>query len=80
MEWTEKTGDGIKRTVRVAFPGGGKINWQFKRSDQLEWDYDSAPSASDWETLEEKMDALYHRRRAPYKNLELVRALRKLNG
>lgn len=80
IEWTEKPEDGVKRTVRVAFPGGGKIKWQFKRSDEERWDYDSAPSPEDWAVLEEKMDRLYHRRRASYKDFELVREMRKKHG
>lgn len=77
MEWKERLEDGVKRTVRVSFPGGGKIKWQFKRSDEERWDYDTPPSPEDWLQLEEKVDALYHRRRAPYSDLELVRASRR---
>lgn len=76
IEWIEKLGDGAKRKVRVRFPGHGRIKWQFKRSDDEQWDYDSPPSAADWSMLEEKIDALYQRRRAPYKDLELVKKLR----
>lgn len=80
IEWIEKLEDGVKRTVRIAFPGGGKIKWQFKRSDQTQWDYDTPPSPEDWQALEEKTDALYHRRRAAYRDLELVREMRKKHG
>ncbi len=77
IEWVEKLEGGIKRKVRVRFPGHGKITWQFKRSDEDLWDYDSSPSADDWSHLEDKIDALYHRRRAPYKDLQLVQQLRQ---
>ena len=76
IEWVEKT-DGIKRKIRITFIGHGKVKWQFKRSDEEMWNYDTPPSASDWDTLEEKMEALYNRRRASFKNLELVRKLKK---
>jgi hypothetical protein len=76
IEWVEKLEGGIKRKVRVKFPGHGRITWQFKCSDQEQWDYDTPPSADDWSRLEEKVDALYHRRRAPYKDLELVKRMK----
>lgn len=75
IEWVEKVEGGIKRKVRVGFPGHGKVKWQFKRSDEEQWDYDSPPTAEDWSMLEEKVDALYHRRRAPYDVLQLVQQL-----
>lgn len=80
IEWVEKCENGLKRKIRVKFPGSGKIKWQFKRSDEDQWDYDSPPEASDWSILEEKVDALYHRRRAAYKDLQLVQQLKKSAG
>jgi hypothetical protein len=77
IEWKERLEDGFKRIVRVKFPGQGKVKWQFKRSDEEQWDYDSPPSPEDWAALEEKMDHLYHRRRAAFRDLELVQKLRK---
>lgn len=77
IEWVDKLEDGMKRTVRVRFPGNGKIKWQFKRSDEDQWRYDTPPAIEDWETLEKKIDALYHRRRAAYKDLQLVQQFRK---
>lgn len=77
IEWMEKLAGGVKRKVRITFHGHNRIKWQFKRSDEDSWDYDSPPSLSDWETLEEKVEALYNRRRTPFKNLELVRTLKK---
>ena len=80
IEWVEKLDGGIKRKIRITFIGHGKIKWQFKRSDEEMWDYDTPPSTADWETLEEKMEAFYNRRRASFKNLELVRLLKKKAG
>ena len=79
IEWVEKLDGGIKRKVRVKFPGNGKIKWQFKRSDEERWNYDLPPTPSDWQTLEKKVEALYNRRRAPYKDLEQIRKLRRMN-
>lgn len=80
IEWIDKLEDGVKRTVRINFPGQGKIKWQFKRSDEEKWDYDTPATAEDWEALEKKMDALYHRRRAAFRDLELVKRMRKQNS
>ncbi len=77
IEWVEKLDGGVKRKIRVTFIGKGKMKWQTKRSDEESWDYDTPPSSNDWKTLEDKVEALYNRRRTPYKNLELVRQLRK---
>ncbi|MGE4488371.1 MAG: hypothetical protein AB7E95_02370 [Kiritimatiellales bacterium] len=76
IEWKESLDDGVKRTVRINIHAG-KIKWQFKRSDEERWDYDTPPSPEDWEALEEKIDSLYHRRRVSFKDLELVRKMRK---
>ena len=72
----ERLENRIKRKVRITFVGHDRIKWQFKRSDEDSWDYDTLPTPADWETLEMKIDALYHRRRAPYKHLELVKKLK----
>ncbi len=77
IEWVEKLEDGVKRMVRVKFPGNGKVKWQFKRSDEELWDYDSAPSVEDWGILVDKVDALYNRRRAAYRDLQLVQQLKR---
>ncbi len=77
FEWVERLENRIKRKVRITFVGHDKIKWQFKRSDEDRWDYDTPPTPEDWETLEMKIDALYHRRRSPYKHLELIRKLKK---
>ena len=80
IEWVEKLETGVKRKIRITFLGQDKIKWQFKRSDEDFWDYDTPPTSADWNTLEDKMNALYNRRRTPYKNLELVRQLKKGAG
>ncbi|MBT8042221.1 MAG: hypothetical protein KJN98_03555 [Pontiella sp.] len=80
IEWVEKLENRVKRKVRITFAGHDKIKWQFKRSDEEFWDYDTPPGIEDWETLSEKIDALYHRRRQPYKHVELVQKLMKEAG
>lgn len=77
IEWKEKLDDGVKRTVRITFPGQGKIKWQFKRSDEERWDYDTPANSEDWKNLDEKVEALYQRRRAAFRDLELVKMMRK---
>lgn len=77
IEWIEKLDEGVRRKVRVKFPGHGKVTWQFRRSDEQQWDYDSPPTDDDWAALEDKVDALYHRRRAAYRDLQLVQQLRR---
>lgn len=80
IEWVEKFEDGVKRKIRIIFLGKGKMKWQTKRSDEEIWDYDTPPSPEDWKHLEEKVESLYNRRRESFKNLELVRQLRKKAG
>ncbi|MDH3346036.1 MAG: hypothetical protein OEL75_02510 [Kiritimatiellaceae bacterium] len=80
IEWKEKLEDGVKRTVRVKFPGNGIVKWQFKRSDDDWWDYDTPASPEDWAMLEEKVSKLYHRRRAALRDFELVKRLRIENS
>jgi hypothetical protein len=76
IEWYVRIDGGVKRTVRVSFPGKSLVKWQFKRSDQDGWDYDSPPTLDDWEILEDKLEGHYNRRRAKFETLELVRRLR----
>jgi len=77
IEWTEKIDGGVKLDVRVTFPGRGQVQWRFKRSDEDGPDPDCRPSAEDWDALEEKLEGLYNRRRAPFETLELVRRLKR---
>lgn len=76
IEWKEKTEEGGKRIVRVKFPGRGVVKWQFKCTGDEEWDYDTPPSPEDWAALQEKVEAMYNRRRCAYKDVELVRKMR----
>jgi len=80
IEWVEKLEGGVKRKIRITFLGKGKMKWQTKRSDEDFWNYDTPPTSDDWNTLEEKVEAFYNRRRTPFKNLELVRKLKKVAG
>ena len=80
IEWVERLEDRVKRKVRITFLGKGNMKWQTKRSDEEFWDYDTPPSSDDWNHLEEKMESLYNRRRESFKNVELVRKLRKESG
>ena len=80
IEWKERSDDGVKLTVRVKFPGQGQVKWQFRRSDEERWDYDSPATPDQWETLEKKVDQLYHRRRAAFRDLEAVKKLREEHG
>jgi len=80
IEWIERLDDGVKRTVRIAVSMNKGIKWQFKRSDEERWDYDTPPSSEDWNNLEEKVAALYNRRRATHEELEMVRKMKAQNG
>jgi hypothetical protein len=77
IEWIDRLDDGVKRKVRVTFPGKSLVKWQFQRSDEGAWDYDSPATADDWEYLEGILEGHYNRRRAKYETLELVRKLRR---
>lgn len=52
ISWTEKLSDGVKRETRVHV-SQRRLKWQFKRTDQETWDYDSAPRVADWDMLED---------------------------
>ena len=80
IEWKERLDGGVKRIVRVKFPGGGQVKWQFKRSDEEQWDYDTPATPEQWAALEKKVDQLYHRRRAAFRDLEAVQKLRAEHG
>lgn len=80
IEWKEQLDDGVKRTVRITLSQHAGINWRFKRSDEESWDYDTPASPEDWAALEDKVAALYNRRRATHQELEMVREQRKKHG
>ncbi len=73
--WTERLSDGVKREVRVTFLPGEHIKWQYKRSDEERWDYNTPATKADWEVLLEKTEGFYNRRRATLKQLETVQRL-----
>lgn len=75
--WVERLGDGVKREVRVAIQRQ-EIKWQFKRSDEERWDYTSAPSRDDWDTLLERVSNRHQRRNATFEDLEFVRRQHEL--
>ncbi len=50
--WTDKLPDRIKRETRVHI-AHHSLKWQFKRSDEERWDYDSTPTSEDWDKLED---------------------------
>ncbi|MBP7830696.1 MAG: hypothetical protein KA248_12345 [Kiritimatiellae bacterium] len=52
IEWSARLPDGVKRLVRVSV-ARQHIQWQFKRSDEERWDYDSPPLPEDWDYLED---------------------------
>jgi hypothetical protein len=78
ISWTEKLPDGVKRETRVHV-SQRHLKWQFKRTDQEKWDYDSPAGEADWDMLEDIL-----RRRAGRGNavnmLEAVRLLRAKAG
>ena len=73
--WIEKLDDGVKRDVRVSVQRG-HVKWQFKRSDQDRFDYDSPPTRDDWDNFMERMENRYHRRNVSFDDLELARVAR----
>ncbi len=75
MEWKHRCEDGVKREVRVEI-SHASMKWQFKRKDEPRWDYDSIPTAADWDALEEVID----RRAARGKALGLQEAVRKMRA
>ena len=68
--------DGTRRTVRVSFPGG-KIVWMCRNADDERWNRNMTPTAEEWDVVEKKVRGRYNRRRAGYKDVELVVALRQ---
>ena len=73
ISWTIKLPDGIKRETRVRV-SMRSLKWQFKRADQEKWDYDSVPTADDWDRLE----AVLVQKVARGRGIERLAAVRKL--
>jgi hypothetical protein len=76
-EWEEKLEDRTKWTVRVSFPGGGKVVWMRRNGDDEEWDRGMTPTAEHWAFLEKKVRGRYNRSRASIRTVELVVAMRQ---
>lgn len=79
ISWTIKLPDeGVKRETRVHV-SKRELKWQFKRSDQEKWDYDSPPEPADWDRLE---DVLHRRagRGNAVNMLDAVKAMRAKAG
>jgi hypothetical protein len=72
IRWFTRLEDGTKRDARVSI-GAGKLKWQFKLADEPAWDYDTPPSAEDWETLLDRAEAKYRRNSMPLKDVDLIR-------
>jgi hypothetical protein len=73
--WTVKLPDGLKRETRVHITHRG-LKWQFKRSDEERWDYDSPPDANDWDRLED----ILRRRAGRGKGGDILLAVQKLRA
>ena len=78
ISWTTRLPDGVKREVRVNVDVH-RSKWQFKRSDEEQWDYESSPTSEDWDTLEEILFRRSRRGRQ-VSVLERVRAMRPKKG
>lgn len=73
--WTKKLDDGAKREVRVQIHHNS-LKWQFKRSDEERWDYDTPPTEDDWNELEDILKRRAHRGKGG-NILESVRKMRQ---
>ena len=75
IAWTERIENRVKREVRVTFIGK-QLKWQYKRSDEERWDYDTPPTAHDWDSLLEHAEAKYRRNRIPLKIVNMIKKSR----
>lgn len=76
IRWTERLPDHSKRDVRVTVHGGA-VKWQFKRSDEEAWHYDTPPSEEDWDRLEDELARRARRGHLErHRDLDCVRAER----
>ena len=80
ISWVERTGDGVKREIRVTFAGANGVRWQSQRADEERWTYDFRPTAEQWDALMERAEARYRRRSVSWKLLELIKRLRSEAG
>jgi len=73
--WKERDEEGLRREIRVAVQRS-QVKWQFWSEATDRWDYDSPPSAADWDALLERMENRYQRRNVSFDDLQLVRQAR----
>jgi hypothetical protein len=78
VSWTDRLDDGVKRETRVHVHSQ-HMKWQFKRSDEDAWDYDSPPTPEDWDCLEDILRRRAGRGRA-VNLLDNVRKMRAKSG
>lgn len=76
--WTEQAEDGVAVDIRVTLHAR-EVKWQFRRADAERWDYDSEPTAAQWEALVQRLQNRYQRGQIGLsKELEWVRKARDL--
>lgn len=75
ISWTTKLDGGVKREVRVT-TSKKALKWQFKRSDEEHWAYDSAPTAEDWDALED----ILRRRAGRGRTVEMLGIVQKMRA
>ena len=78
ISFTVRQEDGVKRETRVHV-SRQSLKWQFKRADEASWDYDSAPTETDWDMLEDILRRRAGRGRGG-NALESVRKMRAKAG
>ena len=75
--WSERAADGVAVEIRVSIHAE-TVKWQFLRADAERWDYDTPPTAVQWDALEERLQKRYQRGQIGLrKELDLVRQARK---
>ena len=67
--WTDRTGEGIKREVRV-IKRGGSWRFQSKREDQDGWEHYDEPMLEDLQSFKEVLFRKYQRRRASFEDVQ----------
>ena len=67
--WTDRTGEGIKREVRV-IKRGGSWRFQSKREDQDGWEQYDEPMLEDLQSFKEVLFRKYQRRRASFEDVQ----------
>jgi hypothetical protein len=75
-EWVQKLPEG-KRRVRVTL-FGKKIKWQFQEPGKQLWDYETQPTAEEWDRLVDELERSYQRCKTPLREVELATRERSL--